>query len=69
MCHHSVSISPLDNTPLHTVFCFSTSSFCTVRDYFIVFEMCQEFLTRYVHLLLQFEPNGVIIYGLLPVAL
>jgi len=58
MCEHSVFISPHYNTSLHTVFCFSTPSFCPVRNYFIVFEMCHEILTRYVHLLLQFEPNG-----------
>jgi hypothetical protein len=58
MCDHSVSISPYYNTPLHTVFCFFTSLFCPMRNYFIVFEMCQKILTTYVHLLLQFKPNG-----------
>jgi hypothetical protein len=58
MGDYSVCISPHYTTYLHTVFCFSAPSFCPVRNYFIVFEMCQEILTRYVHLLLQSEPNG-----------
>jgi len=58
MCDHSVCISPHYTISLHKVFCFSTPSFCPVRNYFIVFEICQEIPTMYVHLLLQFEPNG-----------
>lgn len=58
MCDHSVCISPHYTTSLHTVFCFSTPSSRSVRNYFIVFEMYQEIPTMYVHLLLQFEPNG-----------
>ena len=58
MCDHSVCISPHYTISLHAVFCFSTPSFCPVRNYFIVFEMYQEILTKYVHLLFQFESNG-----------
>lgn len=68
MCDNSVCISPHYTTPLQTVFCFSKPSFCPVRNYFIVFEMCQEILTRYVRLLLNLNLTGHIL-NFLPVAL
>jgi hypothetical protein len=61
MCAHSVGISLHYTTSLHTVLCFSTPAVCLERNYPVVFEMCQDILTRSVLLLLQFEPMGQIL--------
>jgi len=44
--------------PYTVFFCFSTPAFCLKRDYYIAFRMCQEIMTRSVHLLLQFGHYG-----------
>jgi len=58
ICDNAICISLLYTTFLYIVSSFAIPSFCLERYYFVSLEMCQEIITIYVLLLLQFGHCG-----------